>query len=505
MAYNPRQPRDIIGRWRLTSLARGRYEVKSRSGRIYHYFVNNPEALQVGSTLLGVATDGDQMSSIKDNTPEQRVHLLDNGQGNLMAVSTSADGCTMITDMNQFAPDVPLSVTKGNRFQPVSQYADGEHKEFGGRSARQADRNDGKTYDTMNVHNALTEINNAFGDENIIAGNAHCEVPTEQIAQQAIQARKAYMEMEYMGDDGVKRKLTEGQARNLPVMTYFDEDGFHAEPALVANSNGDFEYAFPQDMGNLAREHGSGVSVMRGSRLTRIARGLQAEGFERVDMAVSEGTQVNVAGVHNRNALHFTGYRTDPSNGHEYKVQGTIEEHGKGGVRARAYNYSPDKRIERREQDIHAEYKRRGIERGNPKNNVEMASVYNIEHGYSVSPDNVRKYDKREGTWEITNADTGNRMLVDNHGTTVGFTHVNTVAGAVYCANTSIMANDSRFRFFSEDNARPRVSFYAGDAEELPADSKHRRGYAGKMWQLHGDGESMFVQQDGTTFIKVVD
>lgn len=485
MPYNPEQPRDIIGQWRDSNMTAGKHEVVDRWGRSHTYFVNEMGKLSTGSTLLGVAAKGRVMSSIKDDTPEERVHLMNDQDGNLMAVAASNEGVFAVVNESRPGPEEPMSITRGNRFQPTSMHIDDldekgrHHTEYGGRAAKMAERSDGKTYDTLSVYNAQKDNETAFRTANREAGNVHENVSPAELAEKTVAARHAYMQM----------GLTEGQARNREVMVYFDHEGnLNVEPAAMLDAENNQMVAALPAYDNPSYTEGSGVATVRLGQLTTMSRAMQAEHLNSVDMAISSGTQVDMNGQHMRNALHFQADTTNARSGDSIRVWGTVEQGSEGAYRRRSgrerdyggLSWAAQQKA--KHQAGTDELRRRGMrDPEHPANEREMAQVLSVRRGVSVSADGIHRVKEHE--WSVPNEHGDQRY--DSSGEFLGWGKVNDSFAARIQAN---MYHQGERSFRSRDveevtgNRNPKYASFIGN---------HR------TWLVSKDDESILVRDDG--------
>ncbi|WP_192808092.1 hypothetical protein [Parascardovia denticolens] len=487
MPYNPEQPRDIIGQWRDSNMEAGKHEVTDRYGRTHTYFVTEMGKLSDGSMLLGVAAKGRVMSSVKDDTPEERVHLMNDEEGHQMAVAASDEGVFAVIDEGKQGPMEPMSITRGNRFQPVSTHIDEPdengklHTEFGGRAAKMADRTDRKTYDTLSVLNAQKDNENAFKADNRLAGNVHDDISVAELAEKTVAARHEYQRM----------GLTEGQARNRNVLVYYDGDGnLQVSPAEVYDAESNTLSAGLSPLEDVSTQRGSGVAKVRLGQLTTMSRAMQAEKFDHVGLAIGEGTQVTETGEHVRNALHFQAGKVNERSGNDIRAWGTVEQHSMGSYRRRSFRERDsdgkfDKRGMSREARDRAavdELRRRGVsDPDHPRDAAQFAECLSVRHGVSVPVSNVRQ----EGSsWRVSQAH--GDLLYSGSGVASRYVSVRDDTGAKFAAN---MGRTDTGRLFKGGDVAP-----LGPADKAKyADFLQGR----KGWSAANDEKSVIVREDG--------
>lgn len=369
--YRPDQPRDIIGRWRLDLDPSDKpYYVTNKDGSVWHdrygkartYFVNNRDRLAAASTTLNMAASpayANQLTKLDARkasgheylrgqdqdtpaTPYERIHVMSNTDGEEMAIAASPEGTFGLINHDRQGPADQFSMSRGSEYQPLSKNLKPDETGWGGRAAQLTDRADGKRFSTLDATRA-EEIN----WKALEGPDAHPHTATpEQFRLGALRMRHWYQ----------SQGMTESQARRQPIWVHASNDGkLKFEPAMMPD---------PDNPGKWTRRHGpksaaGGSSAqIRGDQLTRMAGAMARDGVERVDYAISGGTNLSKKGRPLNNALHFRADYTQKTSRENVTMWGTIETAQRGVVPKPARNEllgkdgkpDPEKVAERRKE-----------------------------------------------------------------------------------------------------------------------------------------------------------
>lgn len=437
MAYDPKQPRDPEGKWTPWKDGQvGWHEYRTRSGEIKKYYRNNVKQMPSGCEMMHVGAEGKNFTKLDGSTPEQRVHLTGTADGEQLAIASTENTCFGVINHDREAPEYPMSMCRGNKFQPVSENLPENETSFGGRAAKLAGRTDGKVYSTLNAQENERLNRAAFEGEN--AKVYH--IDPKDFAEAQVEARHFYED---------ELGLSNAEARRADVYVYMDKDGkTHVKPALK----------YDDKTGELVRasrphnEGGSPMAIVPGDDLTRMTRAMQAEGLTDVSCAISAGTAKQKNG-HPQNALHFRKeYYENPNSGDHVTAWGTIEMNNKGTEKEKA-------RSEFKNDKDYAEYKTKVSERRN-----KAASNYY----HPVDSEDAAKLMRRK-TGKL-NEFPESRIEMRHHDKDVSFAvrdeHVNTLYDG-YGSRVGYEANDtegfrSMFNYSHRNNPVPAQAIHEG-------------------------------------------
>lgn len=370
-------PRDIYGKFRKVHLVPGE-TIDSKAlftgpngeatGRVYDRYNTDKSLLSPGTSLLKVAAVGPTFTSVKDGDVLARIHLTQDEDGNLLSIAGSEGRTFLVIDHNKDGFEDPHSLSRGSMYQPLPEnLAEGETS-WGGRAAAGSGRTDGKVYNTLNAQKTIDATKRAFEAE----GAQSFSIDPGELADKVADVRKAY---EKLG-------MSNSEARRAPVYVYVDGKGrSHVEPALKIGDNGRLVKAHaPNSHG------GTGTVKLRGDEVTRMARSMQDEGLDSVEVAVTQGTTGRT------NALYFRADYVNPTDHHEISMMGVMEQrtasHSVEEARSAVANPDGTMNFEKR-REIKTKQARRHREEAepyrHPKTAEDAATFYRKLHGKTVN------------------------------------------------------------------------------------------------------------------------
>ena len=326
MAWDPKQhPRDPLGRWRKKDLGPGWHNY-TVGGEVRRYYINEMGDMANGSTILHMAARNNVKSKVSgEPSPCSRIHIMDSGDGDQLAVAASTMSTFGVVNHNREAPPEVFSYNQQHDFLPVHNNV-GETN-FGGVAMPMTNKpgtpdsqslvtlaGRGYTPDYGNEYQTMDATDAAKLNEEIFSSGetkTYTASP-EKFAEQMVEVRSQYREM----------GLTEGQARNQNVYVYVNKKGaLIIQPALRKDKNGKIVKR------RSPNTHGGSPSVLlHGAEVTRMTRAMQSEGIDEVQFAISSGSKNPNSDGQRQHALHFRkeGYVNERS-GDETTMWGTIE------------------------------------------------------------------------------------------------------------------------------------------------------------------------------------
>lgn len=318
MHYTPQtQPRDPVGKWINTDL-RGWQQYTDRRGEIHKYYVNDPSLLADGSILLSYASRGRNFTPAEQASA--RIHVMGTSEQEMMAVSSSQTTTFGIINHDKVAPVNTFSMQRGSHFEDIKRKTGIEDTDFGGYKYD----SEAAGVNTLDVQKAEQANQKAFTD------NKPYYVSTQDLTNKEIEARHWYAEQ--------FPDWSDKQLRDAPVYVYVDRDGdLEVKPVYTGKLDKNGELAKHR---NPNTHGGSRACRVKGSDLTRIASGLQSEGYEHVNIAISGGTETTKSGHPVRNALHFRHDYEDPTTRSQMTMWGTVEQYSHGAQSVKADKFT---------------------------------------------------------------------------------------------------------------------------------------------------------------------
>lgn len=110
-------PRNPIGQFREVGLT-GLAHYTGRDGQIHEYYINNREALALGSQTLSMAAHGRVLSDASAH-PTDRIHVMGTDKGEMMEVAASERGTFGLINHDRTMPSETLSYARGSKFEKI--------------------------------------------------------------------------------------------------------------------------------------------------------------------------------------------------------------------------------------------------------------------------------------------------------------------------------------------------------------------------------------------------
>lgn len=366
-------PRDPAGRFRKVGLKPGYYPYR-RGSDLHYYYINDAGDMVKGVNLLCMSSryeERNQFRGVDDAEADERIHLVDSGDGEQMAVAANRSGVSGVVYPDRIAPPEPFSFARySGQNERVDRAGSQYEKNFGGEPDQLADRADGYVYDTLEAQRAYRVNDEAFADQN----NPMWTVSADEVARQTVEARHWYQN---------ELGMSEGQARNQDVYVYVDgrNGRVHVTPTVSIGRDGVIRQRHSPNT-----KSGGGSIKLRLSDVTRKFRSMQVEGIDNIEMTIVKGVDRDAeSGVKPKrtgNALHFRSNQPDRTTGETQIVWGTMQQNFNdytiSEARSRFLNargeVDPEKKAAYRRED-HARRAARAERYENPKSQQSASNM----------------------------------------------------------------------------------------------------------------------------------
>ena len=386
-------PRNPIGQFREVGLT-GLAHYTGRDGQIHEYYINNREALALGSQTLSMAAHGRVLSDASAH-PADRIHVMGTDKGEMMEVAASERGTFGLINHDRTMPSETLSYARGSKFEKIGGPVRKDEQRMGGRPTKLVHGQGIPKYNTLNAQEAENANLKAFTDSNAKV----YDIDPGEFGDRAADVRRWY-EKEF--------GIGEAKARQMELYAYVDgrNNELHVTPAWTKDSDGHMK------LRRSPNTHGGSPSVrLRGTDVTRMSRSMQDEGLEHVKFAISQGTRRTAGGYHTANALHFrTSFENQRT--HEYTTfWGSVEQHNQGVHLASPEETGLNLRERLKRQDDAA--LRIAQQHWNPRNKQEAAALLRARHPRADVPSHRVHREKNGGVRMDYN---GYSRHFDSHG-----------------------------------------------------------------------------------------
>lgn len=353
-------PRNPIGQFREVALS-GLAHYTTRDGQVHDYYINNREALALGSQTLSMAARGRVLSDA-DDKPTDRIHVMGTDDGELMEIAASERGTFGLVNHDRTMSAETLTYARGAKFEAIQGRVRKDEQRMGGIPAPLVDRQGNPRYNTLDAQDAERANLKAF-----TAPEAKVyDIDPGEFGDRAADVRNWY-----------EKEFGIGPAKASQMELYAYVDGrtneLHVTPAWAKDADGHHR------LRRSPNTHGGSPSVrLRGTDVTRMSRSMQDEGLEHVRFSISQGTQHTPGGHPTANALHF---RTDFENQRTHENMtfwGSVEQHNRGIHLTRPQETGMTSRQRAQNQNNAA----RNIARRhwNPRNNQEATLLLRARH-----------------------------------------------------------------------------------------------------------------------------
>ena len=303
-------PRNPIGQFRKVSLS-GVAHYTTRDGQIHDYYINNREALAMGSQTLSMAAHGRVLSDASGR-PTDRIHVMGTDDGELLEVAASERGTFGLVNHDRTMPSETLTYSRGSKFEAIKGRVRKDEQKMGGTGTPAV--GESGVYSTLDAQLAEKANYEAFSSENAKV----YDIDPGEFGDRAADVRNWYEAKFGMGRE---------EASNMELYAFVDgrTNTLHVTPAFTIDKNG---IKRPRRSPNT---HGGSPSVrLRGTDVTRMSRSMQDEGLGHVRFSISDGTRKTKSGKTAANALHFRQDFQNARTKESMTFWGSVEQHNRG-------------------------------------------------------------------------------------------------------------------------------------------------------------------------------
>lgn len=305
-------PRNPIGQFREVALT-GLAHYTTRDGQIHDYYINNREALALGSQTLSMAAHGRVLSDA-GGKPTDRIHVMGTEDGEMMEIASSERGTFGLVNHDRTMPPETLTYSRGSKFEAIKGKVRKDEQRMGGTATPLVDKQGIPRYSTIDAQAAEQANLKAF-----TAPEAKIyDIDPGEFGDRAADVRRWY-ESEF--------DISPSAASQMELYTFVDgrTNELHVTPAWTKDSDGHLRFR------RSPNTHGGSPSVrLRGTDVTRMSRSMQDEGLEHVKFSISHGTRRTPGGHPTANALHFRNDFENQRTHESMTFWGSVEQHNQG-------------------------------------------------------------------------------------------------------------------------------------------------------------------------------